>query len=71
MLGYDTPLFGRQYTERVDDARGSHLVLRYDATPAAGCWEPATLPAGRTLREPSALFVKLDDAALSRWTGEG
>ncbi len=70
MLGYDEPLFGRQYTETVQDARGSHLVLRYDHTPAAGRWEPRTLQPGKQLREPAALFVKLDDAALSRWTDE-
>ncbi|HXF61710.1 MAG TPA: methionine--tRNA ligase [Caldilineaceae bacterium] len=65
MLGYDQPLFGRQYTERVEDARGSHLVLRYDHTGATGRWEAGTLPPGQAMREPEALFVKLDDAALA------
>jgi methionyl-tRNA synthetase len=60
-LGYDRPLFGRQYTEEVADARGTHRALRYDHTPASGRWEPSTLTPGRPLREPSALFVKLDD----------
>ena len=36
MLGYEGRLFGRQYTETVTDARGSHLVLRYDHTGAVG-----------------------------------
>ncbi len=69
MLGYTAPLFGRQYTETVTDARGTHLVLRYDHTPATGRWEPGTLPVGQRLREPAALFVKLDEAALGRWMG--
>jgi methionyl-tRNA synthetase len=60
-LGYDRPLFGRQYTEEVADARGTHRALRYDHSPASGRWEPSTLTPGRPLREPSALFVKLDD----------
>jgi methionyl-tRNA synthetase len=65
MLGYDQPLFGRQYTERVEDARGSHLVLRYDHSGATGRWEATTLPAGQKLREPVALFAKLDEAAMA------
>lgn len=60
-LGYDGQIFGSQYTQRVEDERGSHLVLRYDHGPAQGKWEAATLPAGQFLRQPSALFVKLDD----------
>ncbi len=70
MLGYEGSLFGRQYTELVEDARGSHLVLRYDGTGATGVWEPHVLPVGQPLREPAALFVKLDDAMLAKWTGD-
>lgn len=65
MLGYDQPLFGRQYTERVEDSRGSHLTLRYDHTPAGGRWEAGVLPANQTLREPAALFAKLDDDVMA------
>jgi methionyl-tRNA synthetase len=64
LLGYDRPLFGRQYTERIEDARGSHLVLRYDHTSASGVWHPEALQPGQSLREPKALFVKLDEAAM-------
>lgn len=69
MLGYEQPLFGRQYTERVADARGDHLVLRYDHSAASGRWEAGTLAPGRALREPQALFIKLDDAAMETWIG--
>jgi methionyl-tRNA synthetase len=70
MLGYAGALFGTQYTQVVEDVRGSHLVLRYDGTSATGRWAAGTLPVGQPLREPSALFIKLDDAALAKWTGE-
>ena len=65
ILGYTQPLFGRQYTERVSDARGSHLTLRYDHTGATGRWEAGTLPPGQTMTEPSALFIKLDEDVLA------
>jgi methionyl-tRNA synthetase len=64
MLGHEGPLFGRQYTETIKDARGSHLVLRYDHSPAVGRWAPAKLTPGQALREPVALFVKLDPAVI-------
>jgi methionyl-tRNA synthetase len=71
MLGYRHPLFGVQYTQLVEDDRGSHLVLRYDATEATGRWVAETLPAGQPMREPSALFNKLDDEMLVPWLEEG
>ncbi len=61
MLGYPGQLFGRQYTETVQDPRGSHLVLRYDHSPATGRWEPTSLPSGQPLQQPEPLFVKLSD----------
>jgi methionyl-tRNA synthetase len=61
MLGYDAPLFGRQYTQRVEDPRGSHLVLRYDHGGATGRWEAGELPVGQSMQEPVALFSKLDE----------
>ena len=61
MLGYDGSLFGRMYTERVADARGDHLVLQYEHGDAAGRWEVTELSAGQALRQPSALFAKLDE----------
>jgi methionyl-tRNA synthetase len=66
-LGYDQPLFGRQYTETVTDGRGQHLVLRYDHSPATGRWAAGTLPPGQTLREPKALFTKLEPANMHGW----
>src|SRR5690606_7756158 len=64
-LGYEGPLFGRQYTERVKDGRGSHLVLRYDNSEARGRWEADTLPPGQAMNAPETLFMKLDDALMA------
>jgi hypothetical protein len=64
-LGYDSQLFGRQYTELIADGRGQHLALRYDHRAAAGRWQAAALPAGQALRQPEALFVKLDDSVVA------
>ncbi len=60
MLGYDTPLFGRQYTELVADRRGEHLVLRYDPSGAGGRWEATRLHPGQAFGELEPLFEKLD-----------
>ena len=65
MLGYDQPIFGTQFTQEVEDARGSHQVLRYDSAGATGNWEATTLAAGQAMRQPSPLFVKLDDETMA------
>ncbi|NJN83279.1 MAG: hypothetical protein HC802_14015 [Caldilineaceae bacterium] len=59
MLGYEQPLFGRQFTQDAPDARGSHLLLRYDHSHATGTWTPGQLSAGQALAAPQPLFVKL------------
>jgi methionyl-tRNA synthetase len=59
-LGYDKPLFGRQYTEVEKDQLGERTVLRYDPSQASGEWKPGGIPAGRPLVQPLPLFRKLD-----------
>lgn len=71
MLGYAQPLWGRQYTEVVTDARGRHLVLRYDHSTATARWAATSLPAGQALQEPKALFTKLDEAMMAEKLGVG
>ncbi|MCE7986072.1 MAG: methionine--tRNA ligase [Caldilinea sp. CFX5] len=71
MLGYTQPLWGRQYTEIVSDARGQHQALRYDHSAASGRWVAEPLPAGQALQEPKALFTKLDDAIMTEKLGGG
>jgi methionyl-tRNA synthetase len=69
MLGYTQPLWGRQYTELIPDARGQHQALRYDHSTASGRWVAEPLPAGQALQEPKALFTKLDDAIMTEKLG--
>ena len=59
-LGYDQPIFGEQFVERIKDDLGEHSVLRYREGQASGRWEPSRLMPGGTLREPAPLFRKLD-----------
>ncbi|HEX9114907.1 MAG TPA: methionine--tRNA ligase [Anaerolineae bacterium] len=65
-LGYDGELFGRQYDEVVQESQRRHLALRYDGSPAAGCWAPSDLAAGQALRPPAPLFVKLEPEVAER-----
>jgi methionyl-tRNA synthetase len=59
-LGYEGPLFGRQYVDTFEESERSHDALCYDASHAGGEWAPSELPAGQALREPSPLFRKLE-----------
>jgi methionyl-tRNA synthetase len=60
-LGYRQPLFGEQFTERVEDSLGYHTVLRYREDGASGRWTPERLQPGTALLQPAPLFRKLDD----------
>jgi methionyl-tRNA synthetase len=58
-FGYETPLFGEQYTETVKDSLGEHTVLRYK--PVDGLqWKPSDLKPGAKLNQPAPLFKKLE-----------
>ena len=63
-LGYETSIFGEQVIETVEDARGTHEVLRYDDAAASGTWAFEALPAGRPLQKPKPIFKKLDDSVV-------
>ena len=74
-FGYETPLFGEQYTEDVTDSLGTHRVLRYrdvgrigrDSIPEGGnptYWKPGALKPGAKLNEPAPLFKKLDEGVI-------
>jgi methionyl-tRNA synthetase len=71
-LGYDGEMFGRQYTEEIHERERRHLALRYDPAGATGRWAVSTLAPGQALREPAALFLKLEpsviDAEIERMT---
>jgi methionyl-tRNA synthetase len=59
-LGYFAPLFGEQYTEKLNDNLGEHEALRYRAAAVPGAWTPSQLEGGRQLREPKPLYKKLE-----------
>jgi methionyl-tRNA synthetase len=63
-FGYDTPLFGAQYIQTVQDALGEHDVLRYKPVvyndSLTGFWKPSELKPGQKLNPPVPLFKKLD-----------
>jgi methionyl-tRNA synthetase len=59
-MGWEGSLFGKQTVRTIKDEVGEHTVLGYDPDGALARWEPSQLKAGQTLRQPSALFKKLD-----------
>ena len=64
-FGYETPLFGEQYTQEISDRLGTHTGLRYrgvgrDEIPPYQ-WQPSGLKPGAKLSQPAPLFKKLDE----------
>ena len=59
-LGYEGSVFGTQRIETYDEDGRAHEGLVYDATGAVGRWEKRKLQPGQSLREPAALFAKLE-----------
>jgi methionyl-tRNA synthetase len=62
-FGYETPLFGEQYTETVTDSLGEHTVLRYSGTVGVK-WQPSDLKPGAKLNQPAPLFKKLEESVI-------
>jgi methionyl-tRNA synthetase len=61
LLGYDGYLAGPLEFRTVSEGdAGEHDVLTGDYESWVGRWEPSSLPPGQNLREPRALFAKLD-----------
>ena len=69
-FGYETSLFGEQYTEDVADSLGTHKVLRYrpialsGAEGAVEAWKPSELKPGAKLNQPAPLFKKLEESVI-------
>ena len=61
LLGYDGSLFGSQKVVTYQETGRSHDALTYDPAGATGRWSPSRLPAGQRLRQPEALFKKLEE----------
>ncbi|MDL1943378.1 methionine--tRNA ligase [Chloroflexi bacterium CFX2] len=70
-FGYETPLFGEQYTEDVTDSLGTHKVLRYRVGQVGNLpyWQPSNLKPGQKLNQPSPLFKKLEPAIVEEERG--
>jgi methionyl-tRNA synthetase len=61
LLGYDTVIAGElEFREVAEDDGSTHVVLTGDYTGWVRGWEPSALQPGQVLREPVALFRKLD-----------
>ncbi|MCE9646213.1 MAG: methionine--tRNA ligase [Chloroflexi bacterium] len=58
-FGYETPLFGEQYTEMVKDSLGEHMILRYKGVEGLQ-WKPSDLQPGKKLNQPGPLFKKFE-----------
>ena len=59
-LGYDAPLFGEQIIQTYHEETRDHDALTIDLSVATGRWEPSRLRPGQNLRQPEALFAKLE-----------
>lgn len=59
-FGNETPLFGQQYTEEVQDSLGAHKVLKYKGVDGLQ-WKPSDLKPGQKLNQPGPLFKKLEE----------
>ena len=62
-FGYETPLFGEQYTETVKDSLGEHTVLRYRGVDGLQ-WKPSELKPDARLNQPGPLFKKLEESVI-------
>ncbi len=59
-LGYDDDWLGSLGIEEFAETKSGHRALVYAASGAGDRWLPSALPPGQVLREPKALYKKLD-----------
>jgi methionyl-tRNA synthetase len=65
-LGFDGQLFGDLVIEEYHEEHRSHKGLVYKPEKQSGVWAAQELPQGQALREPQALFVKLDETVIEQ-----
>jgi len=64
-LGYETPLFGEQYMEEVEDSLGVHNVMRYrPSSNPEPKWKRSELVPNQELKQPGPLFKKLEESVI-------
>ncbi|NUM45359.1 MAG: methionine--tRNA ligase [Anaerolineales bacterium] len=62
LLGFTTPIYGRQYLQNIsdDETSSEYQVIRYDLSAGSGQWKPSTLSPGQKLKqEPIGVVTKL------------
>lgn len=62
-FGYETPLFGEQYIEEIQDSLGTHRGLKYRGVEGVQ-WKPSELKPGQKLNQPGPLFKKLEESVV-------
>ncbi len=62
-FGHETPLFGEQYVEDIQDSLGTHHGLMYRGVDGVQ-WKPSELKPGQKLNQPGPLFKKLEDSVV-------
>ncbi len=68
-LGYDGQVFGDLEIKEFAESERSHRALVYDGSKAIGRWEKSNLQPGQALRQPSALYVKLEPEIVDQERG--
>jgi len=64
-FGYETPLYGEQDIEEIQDSLGTHAGLKYRAPSEGGAkWYPSKLKPGQKLNQPAPLFKKLEESVV-------
>ena len=63
IFGYETPLFGEQFVETIEDNLGTHTALRYEGIEGLQ-WKASELKPGAAFEKPSPLFKKLDKSVV-------
>ena len=64
-LGYPDDIFGKFAIETYRESSDSHTALVYHQASSGDRWHPSALAAGQALREPKALFKKLDPSIVA------
>jgi len=69
ILGYDGQFFGALDIVEYHEETRSHKALVYDGGGVVGKWKKSTLQAGQSLREPVALYTKLEPEVIDEERG--
>jgi len=62
-FGYETPLFGKQFVETIEDELGTHTALRYEGIGGLQ-WKASELKPRAAFNKPEPLFKKLDKSVV-------